>query len=379
VDEWVGTTARELVRHAERELEALVGVSSQSGDARGAEEAIAVCSAVLPTEAEIERPQCSSPGYAPDLLATLRGSGEGRLLLLGHVDTVVAADEHRPLERSGGRLIGSGTVDMKGGVVLSLGIMRALALRPEDYEEVALLLVTDEEWRTHGLAHAERFAGFTGCLCFEAGQLCPDGGEGVIVRRKAAGTLRVEARGVSAHSGSAPDKGRNALLALAAAAAQVASCHDPRGEDKLSAVPTIMNSGEAFNVVPSHGELFCDLRADSLSAFERVIESVPGEVGGATLQAGLVRQWPGMDARESTRELLERGGALLGRPILGLQRGGASDASHIAQHVPLTVDGLGPRGGGAHNPGEYVLAESIEPRAQVALALVAALLGLDGR
>jgi glutamate carboxypeptidase len=377
VDAWVDTTARELVRHAERELDALVGVSSQSGDTRGAEEAIAVCSAILPAEAEIERPKCSTPGYAADLLATLRGSGHGRLLLLGHVDTVVAADEHRPLERDGGRLIGSGAVDMKGGVVFSLGIMRALASRPGDYEEVALLLVTDEEWRMHGLVHAQRFERFTGCLCFEAGQLGPNGGEGVIIRRKAAGTLRVEARGVSAHSGSAPDKGRNALLALAAAAEQVASCHDPRGDDKLSAVPTIMNSGEAFNVVPSGGELYCDLRAEALSAFDRVIDAVPDEVGGATLHAELVRRWPGMDAREATRDLLEHAGGLLGRPVLGLERGGASDASHMSQHVPLTVDGLGPRGGGAHNPDEYVLEESLRPRAEVALSLVAALLGID--
>jgi glutamate carboxypeptidase len=375
---WVEGSARDLVRHADRELDALVGVSSQSGDSRGAEEALAVCSALLPTEVEIERPPSSSPGYAPDLVATLRGSGERRLMLLGHVDTVVAADEHRPLERDGGKLVGSGAVDMKGGVVYALGIMRALAAMPDRYAEVALLLVTDEEWRTDGLTHVERFAGFDGCLCFEAGQVSPDGREGVIVRRKAAATLRVQARGVAAHSGSAPDKGRNALLALAAAAQHVASRHDPRGDHQLSAVPTIINSGEAFNVVPSGGELFCDLRANDLTAFDAVIDAVPDDVAGATLHPELVRRWPGMDALDSTRDLLADASGLLGREILGLERGGASDASHMAQHVPLTVDGLGPRGGGAHNPDEYVLAESLEPRVQVALAVVAALLGIDG-
>jgi glutamate carboxypeptidase len=81
-----------------------------------------------------------------------------------------------------------------------------------------------------------------------------------------------------------------------------------------------------------------------------------------------------MDATEATRDLLADAGERLGRQIVGLERGGASDASHMSQHVPLTVDGLGPRGGGAHNPDEYVLAESLEPRAEVALALVAALL-----
>jgi glutamate carboxypeptidase len=378
MNSWVEGAARDLVRHADRELDALVGVSSQSGDSRGAEEALAVCSALLPTEVEIERPASSSPGYANDLIATLKGSGERRLMLLGHVDTVVATDEHRPLERDGGKLVGSGAVDMKGGVVYALGIMRALAAMPDRYAEVALLLVTDEEWRTHGLTHVERFAGFDGCLCFEAGQVSPDRREGVIVRRKAAATLRVQARGVAAHSGSAPDKGRNALLALAAAAQHVASRHDPRGDHQLSAVPTIINSGEAFNVVPSGGELFCDLRANDLAAFDAVIDAVPDDVAGATLHPELVRRWPGMDALDSTRDLLADASGLLGREILGLERGGASDASHMAQHVPLTVDGLGPRGGGAHNPDEFVLAESLEPRVQVALAVVAALLGIDG-
>jgi glutamate carboxypeptidase len=81
-----------------------------------------------------------------------------------------------------------------------------------------------------------------------------------------------------------------------------------------------------------------------------------------------------MDAREPTRSLLSGASDLLGREVVGAERGGASDASHMASHVPLTIDGLGPRGGGAHNPDEYVLRESLHSRAQVALAVVAALL-----
>ena len=40
----------------------------------------------------------------------------------------------------------------------------------------------------------------------------------------------------------------------------------------------------------------------------------------------------------------------------------------------MTVDGLGPRGGKAHNPGEYVLAASLRDRAEVALAVTLAAL-----
>jgi glutamate carboxypeptidase len=197
------------------------------------------------------------------------------------------------------------------------------------------------------------------------------------VRRKAASTLKVTAEGVSSHSGSAPDRGRNALLALAAAAQAIAAQHDTAGPDRLSAVPTIMNSGEAFNVVPPSGELYADMRADDIAAFDRVIAAVPAEVGGAKLTAEIVRLWPGMDSRAVTGEVLARAGELLGRRLVGTERGGASDASHVSSRIPLTVDGLGPRGGRAHNPDEFVLTESIHQRAEVCLALMVALLGID--
>src|ERR671929_1695891 len=107
MDPWVQSAAADIARRAERELEALVAVSSPSGDVHGAEECAALCAALAPDEAVIERPPCSSPGHAPDFLATLRGTGERRVMLLGHVDTVVAHDAHRPLQRRDGQLVGS--------------------------------------------------------------------------------------------------------------------------------------------------------------------------------------------------------------------------------------------------------------------------------
>jgi glutamate carboxypeptidase len=374
MDPWVQAQAEEIARRAERELEALVAVSSPSGDVHGAEECAAVCAALLPADAAVERPPCSSPGHAPDLLARVRGAGTRRLLLLGHTDTVIAHAHHKPLGRDGDRLLGSGTVDMKGGVVLALGVLRALAGRTPDFAEVALLLVCDEEWRTAPFAHTERFAGWDACLCFEAGELTPEGAEGVVVRRKAAGTIKVLARGRAAHSGSAPDRGRNALLALAAAAQVVAARHAPDGPDRLTAVPTVLHAGDAFNVVPGRGELVCDLRADGDAAIIDVMDAIPADVGGVALAPELMRLWPGMDAEAATVPLLERAGAALGRPVAGVRRGGASDASHLAAAIPVTVDGLGPRGGKAHNPGEFVLAPSLASRAEVALAMADAAL-----
>ena len=361
--------AAEVAARAERELDALVAISSPSGDVAGAEEAVAVCTALLPAFAQIERVPCSTPNSAPDLIARITGTGSRRLMLLGHLDTVISHASHVPLRRDGDRLYGPGACDMKGGVVLALGVARALSAHREAFGELAVLLVTDEEWRTVEFAHVGRFAGYDACLCFEAGERTSDGREGVVVRRKAAGTLRLAATGRAAHSGSAPDQGCNALLALARAALLLAERHDPGGSDRLSVVPTRIRAGDALNVVPAAGEIVFDMRADRLEAFDSVLAAIPPEIGGAALEPAMQRRWPGMDSGSATAAVLDRAGQRLGRPVVGVSRGGASDASHFASTIPLTIDGLGPRGGGAHTPEEFVFGPSLRERAEVALAV----------
>jgi glutamate carboxypeptidase len=371
-DPVIAAEAAEIAARATDELTWLVDISSPSGDIDGAERALELCARLLPADAEVRRVPCSTPGSAPDMIGTVTGTGTGRLMLLGHVDTVIGHDAHQSLRREGERLYGTGTVDMKGGDILALGVARALAARPETFAELAVLLVTDEEWRTHPFVHAGPggpFAGYDACLCFEGGQHDDNGDEGVVVRRKAAGTLRVIATGRASHSGSAPDAGRNALLALARTAEAVAALHDPHGPEKLSAVPTVMRSGDAFNIVPAAGELIFDLRARSLDAFDAVLAAVAPVLDEVVLDAQMERNWPGMDSTTLTEPLLAAASDRLGRTITGVARGGASDASHFADTIPLTVDGLGPRGGGAHTPEEFVLQSGLGERAEVALAL----------
>ena len=353
------------------EMEQLVALSTPSGETEQTERAIELCASFLPLSAHLERPQCSTAGCAADLLATITGTGDRRLLLLGHLDTVIAHGDHRPPERDQARerLYGSGTADMKGGVAIALAVARTWAEQPETFAELSVLLVCDEEWRVVPLRHLDRFAGYDACLCFEAGEVSESGDDGVIVRRKGAGTMRVRATGRAAHSGSAPQNGRNALLALAHTAIEVAATADPTGPDQLTVVPTVMRCGEVFNIVPAAGELTFDARASDIRAFERMLAAVPEEIGGATLEPFMERVWPAMDSAEAAAPLLRAAAELLGRPVVARARGGASDASHFAPSIPLTIDGLGPRGGGAHTPEEYVHEGSLADRIAVALAV----------
>ena len=373
--EWITAHAGEMAAAAEHETEALVAISSPSGDAEAAEQMVALVAALAPAGARIERIACSTAEHAPDVVISVDGPGERKVLLVGHLDTVISHDAFLPPRRSGHHMLGAGTDDMKGGVALAIGALRALADRPE-LAEASLLLVNDEEWRSGSFDHVQRFQGFDACLCFEAGELSKSGDDAVVVRRKAAGTLRLRAQGRAAHSGSAPEQGANALIALAEAALILSSLNDPDGPYRLTVVPTILKSGEAINVVPGSGELVCDVRADTLEAFAVVEAAIPDQINGARIEKLRERDWPGMDATEATAAVLAGASQLLGRPIIAAERGGASDASHFAASIACTIDGLGPRGGHSHQADEFVDLESLFPRSELVLAVLDSILSL---
>ena len=356
------------------ELAQLVGVSSQTGDRDGAERMVALCESFMPPGMVHRRVPCATDGCSADLISKISGTGRRRIVLLGHLDTVVPSTRHQPLREDGDRLYGSGTIDMKAGVAIALAVTRALAELPDTFAELAVLLVCDEEVRSAPFAHLGEFGHYDACLCFEGGELDDDGSDGVVVTRKGAGTLRVYAHGLAAHSGAAPWMGRNALLALAQAAVAVEAHNDPHGAAQLTVVPTVMRAGDAFNVVPDHGELTVDMRAGDISVFESVLASIPPEVNGVTLEGVLERAWPAMDSSMVAAPVLKAAEAMLGRPVRPRARGGCSDASHFAAAVPLTIDGLGPLGAGAHATDEHVVASSLGSRTELALAVARAAL-----
>ena len=371
MDPWVQAGAAEIARRAVRELEALVAVSSPSGDVHGAEECASVCAALLPDEAQIERIPCSSPDHAPDLLARLIGTGTKRILLLGHLDTVVAHAEHRPLTRDGEKLVGSGSVDMKGGVVLSLGAMRLLARRPRTTPRSRCSSsATRSGARARSPTSAASPAGTPACAS-RAASAPPTATTAWSCAARRPARSRSSRTGAPRTPAPRQTAGATRCSRSASPPARWPTAHDPDGPAHLTAVPTVLHAGEAFNVVPGRGELYCDLRADEIDAIEAVLAAVPAEHEGVRLEAELIRRWPGMHSEEATAGLLARASAALGRPIVPRARGGASDASHMAAALPVTVDGLGPRGGAAHNPDEFVLEASLASRAEVALAMVA--------
>ena len=80
---------------------------------------------------------------AGHLVAESGGTHGQRLLLLGHLDTVLAGERFR---REGARAFGTGTADMKGGVVVMVQALKALhAAGALDGRQITVMLTGDEE------------------------------------------------------------------------------------------------------------------------------------------------------------------------------------------------------------------------------------------
>ena len=193
------------------------------------------------------------------------------------------------------------------------------------------------------------------------------------MRRKAAGTIRVDgARPRRPLRLGARPRPQRAARAGRRRPGGRRPATTPTGPHRLTAVPTVLRSGDAFNVVPgARRAVLRPARRRRSTRSRPCSRRSPPSVDGVALERGADPPLAGHALRGGRpRRVLERATAALGRPVAAVPRGGASDASHFAAAIPVTVDGLGPRGGAAHNP-ERVRPRGVagEPRAEVALAV----------
>ena len=110
-------------------LESVVNIDSGTGDVEGGRKVgdimvarrVALGATVVRVPAEI-------PGLPDNVVATLIGTGKGRVLLIGHLDTVFdpGTVAKRPFRIEGTRTIGPGVSDEKGVVVQGVYALQIL-------------------------------------------------------------------------------------------------------------------------------------------------------------------------------------------------------------------------------------------------------------
>lgn len=319
--------------------------------------------------------------WGNDVFGVLRGDGQGKVVILGHMDTVypVGVAKARPLRVEDDIVYGPGVCDMKGCILSAIYAIEALvAANYRSFGEICLLCVSDEEISERHSAelilqtcqHYER------ALVLEAGRANGD----IVSSRKGSAWYSLTAWGRSAHTGVEPEKGRNAVVEAMHQTLQFISLDGWRNGVTINA--GVVNGGTTPNVVPDYAQVHFDLRytrtCDRIATEQRWQEMITHQrIPEVELK---LERFPSLkEPMECTPEseklahLAQEIGATLGLSFNHAFTGGASDASYTSALGLPTLDGLGPVGGLDHSPDEYIVLSSVPQRAALLAGLMVTL------
>jgi glutamate carboxypeptidase len=234
-------------------LEKLVSIDSGSGDSEGLGAVgtieAAELSALGAQVKTVPPPPSTSPGN--NVLATLTGTGKGRILLISHMDTVFSRGDVARLKPhwQGDSYYGPGSGDDKSGGVTAICALKALkGVGFTDFGRIEMLLNASEEIGSLGSRDLIRARAKEADLVINLERGIPK--DKVLVGRKGAATLTLEFTGLASHSGLAPEKGRNAALEAARVALALGSLGD--AAKQTTVIVDILSGGDKTNVVPAH-------------------------------------------------------------------------------------------------------------------------------
>jgi glutamate carboxypeptidase len=386
-------------------LQALTAISSPSGDRDGLHRAAGLLAGALQArgleaavvdEAADEAAEGAAGEGGPTLpVLHARGPGSaaaGHLLLIGHLDTVLPA---APPRREGGRLLATGAIDMKGGLVTLVGALdllheRGIAPPPG----LRLVVVPDEEVSgplSRRAVHAWG-AGARAVWVLEPGEPREDGTETIVAGRRGLFLWRLQVEGRAAHSGLHYWQGRSALAAAARWCAGAEALSRPGPGPTVNAgrliagaagfldgvlagdiPPGLIGSDSQLNVVPdralAEGEARF-FRPSEEREIETRLRAMAAELAaetGTVFRFELGQRIPPVDPQGPQRAWCERAVALARARGWTLEvdeeRGGISFPNFLPDpgRIPV-LDGLGPVGGGMHTREEFVDLASLRRR-----------------
>jgi glutamate carboxypeptidase len=280
--------------------------------------------------------------------------------VLLHVDTVwpVGTLKKMPFSIQENRIYGPGVLDMKAGSVMTVFALKYLQDNQwKPARPIRVFINSSEEmpWKKSdnlitGLAEQ---AGPV--LCLEPA--LPGGG--VKYQRKGRMTIRVSARGKSAHAAN-PEKGSNAIELLTNTLKEILKL---RGGGVTVNIGRIRGGGK-LNIVPDQATAGLEIRYWTMEKAQAVKKALHGmEKTGAENQVkiSLLTQSPPMEPSDAGDHLFHQTKQMASRLGLNLERGksgGGSDASIASAAGAAVLDGLGPEGEGMHADNEHLVISS---------------------
>ena len=314
------------------------------------------------------------------LVGQLAGKESGApVILSGHIDTVfpVGTAQQRPFKIAGDKMTGPGIFDMKPGIVIGLYAIQALKHFDLIERPLKIIIVSDEE-KLH--------------LASNAAQLIAQEAQGGAYGLNLEGTTATNTVGTSnrggmiidltvhgraAHSGSEPEKGRDAVVELAHKIIQLTALTNlPEG---IHVNCGRITGGISENIIPDQATTSLGIRFRTLTQRHQLLQQIrqiahQHVIPETTTDVTIRTQIDSLEATATVQQLfadLDRAAKKLGiSPLIAANDRGSSDAGVLyAQGVPC-IDGLGVVGGAAHTDQEFASVHSLVERAALIATLI---------
>lgn len=359
-------------------LETLVNIDSGTLDKVGGQKASERVAAELRASGmSVELVPAELPTLPDNVVARLRGTGRGRILMIAHTDTVFGPGTvaRRPFRIDGARAYGPGVIDEKGGVVEGIFAIRLLrTLKQRDFAAITFLIETSEERGSPGtrklidtlLADADVE------LNLEPGDM-PDT---LTVWRKGSANLTVSVKGRPAHAGVAPQNGRNAAQELVHQIALAGTL--PTAGQGLTSNLTLLSAGSRYNIIPEDASATFNVRVRENRQFDEVLGVFQRNAATTAIPDTRVTvtqeiSFPPLPVNPATDALAATAARLYGRiggVLANVGNGGASESALAHGRGVPALDGLGPVGGSPHTDDEFLELSTLTPRLYLLTSLL---------
>ncbi len=308
------------------------------------------------------------------------GNEKRQIVLMGHRDTVFpkGEPERRPFRIENGIATGPGVADMKAGLVMNMFVLAGFQRFGGAPGPLVGLFTGDEEIGSpEGRAVIEATAR-EARVVFNSEPGRPNGG--VVTGRKGGVFSIFDIEGKAAHSGGNFEAGISAIGELAAKVTALHALTDL--ERGITVNVGLVSGGQSVNTVAPSAQGQIDLRyrepADRdvvMAKIHAIIERayVPGTRSRLAIRGEFL---PLTQTPTAARlfEMYQGAAGESGLAITGEFSGGCADSGFTAAVGAPTICAVGPVGGKAHSPEEYLEVASLVPRAQ---AVARAILRLD--
>ncbi len=304
--------------------------------------------------------------------AASSGNRQQNIVLMGHRDTVFPKGEpgRRPFTIIDGIASGPGVCDMKAGLVMNLFLLAAFHKHGGAPGPLVGLFTGDEEIGSpegRRVIEAEARSARV-VLNSEPGR--PTGA--VVTGRKGGVFMVMDIEGRAAHSGGNYEFGISAIGELAQKIIAIHALTDlARG---ITLNVGLITGGQSVNTVAPSAQGQIDLRyinqedrAEVMARIEAIVEKsfIPGTRARLTIRGEFLPLTQSPAARRLF-ETYQAAADATGFTAAGEFSGGCADSGFTAAVGAPTLCSVGPVGGKAHSPDEFMVVASMVPRAQAA-------------